>query len=79
MLIRQGDQLSSRRRYNLYRSWIVLWTALFILILVFWSKIGVGLKIVGLCGLALTLPDSIQDLWRSYESYKKEWERVNHR
>lgn len=77
MLIRQGDPLSSRKRYVLYRTWIVFWILLFVLYFVFWSRIGIALKIVIFCALALTLPDSLQDLWRSYESYKEEWNRVN--
>jgi hypothetical protein len=77
MLIRRGDPLSSRRRYYLYRVWVLAWILIFTLFLALWGKIGIGLKIFFFCVLVFTLPDNLTDMWRPYESYKKEWERIN--
>jgi len=75
MFIRLGDKLVTRCRYNLYRAFIVVWSLIFIASLCLWNHVSSLVKIFFFGVLALTLPDSLWELGRSYESYRKEWER----
>lgn len=77
MFIRSGDPLCPRRRYNLYRLFLVAWILVFIWAVALWNRSGIYFKIAVSVLLSVTLPDGLSDLIRSYETYKRDWEAVN--
>jgi hypothetical protein len=60
--------------------WMIVWFGVWILVFKFWNRLTWYYKLSIFIIIAAMTPDSIADLkklFKPYEQYKREWEKVN--